>query len=521
MSDSWRIDVNSIDQSQTVNASPGNTGAMVIRSSKGPVAPIKIAAADEQRIIDLFGKPSSSYPDVYEAIQFNYEAPLWLSAPYDDTALLGGALVESIGTDPWNESNGVDPATFTSIAFGGATEYMVIGAKSPYADDLGVKVSFTAATALFKIELYRTTDAGVTWVLLDTYTSVSITAGTKDGFGTNVYAPDLFENNDFIQVHVNATGAVANGFVDDTVVQPLGGGDRGSEITITEVTTGWAYFQKGRIYKADIFMDTTTLSGIPAIFDTLRSTFQKYASYIIPMPDSEASSVAITTKEGYSISEAGLSFYWNHGRVTDTWNNSSFWTSLIGRVGRKFAQMVNVFNGLAPSWVDENKHGGQLGSGILEMRYDPAESELEAMDDAGMNPIVFDPGYGVMITSQRTGQSPNNLSDNSWIAHKRVFDYIVSSIKEQVLVYQITKLNDDLHRQLAYSKADAIISPIAAEGILAEYGVQCDGANNNAPILAARKFVLTVAVKVTPFSERVIFNFVHVGQNVSVEQYVG
>ena len=115
----------------------------------------------------------------------------------------------------------------------------------------------------------------------------------------------------------------------------------------------------------------------------------------------------------------------------------------------------------------------------------------------------------------------NNLSDTSWVAHSRLFDYIVSSIKEQVLVYQITKLNDDLHRQLARAKADSIIAPIAAENILAEYGIQCDEANNNANILATRKFVLTVAVKVTPFSETITFNFVHIGQSTSVDQYIG
>ena len=519
MSDSWRISVNEIDRSQTINATPGNRGAMVIRAGKGPVEPVLIDVADENRILDIFGKPSSTWPDVWEAIQFNREAPIWLSAPYDSTATLGGVIVRSVGTGALNESDGIDPDSLTDYTFGTTTDYMIIVSKSPYDDDLGIQVSYSSTTDFFTIVLSRTADGGTTWTVLDTYI-VSITEDQKDGFGSNIFAEVLLLDNDYIQVYVNSSGDTTSGFSNDSAVVAFGGGDRGSTITITELTTGWDYFQKSRTYAADIFMDSTSDGSIPTLFDTLRGTYQKYATYLLPLPDNAAVAASVITKAAFSINNRGLAFYWNYGRVNDTYNNSSFWTTLIGRVGRKFAQMVNVYNGLPPSWVDENNHGGQLGSGILEMRYDPSETDLETLDIQGINGIVFDPGYGVMIASQKTAQSPLSLSDDSWIAHSRLFDYIISTVKEQVLVYQITKLVDDLHMQLARGKTDSIISPITAAGIIAEYGVQCDSGNNTAVTLAARKFVLTVAVKVTPFSETVVFNFVKIGQTSEVSQYI-
>jgi len=526
MSDSWRITVSEIDRSQTVNASPGNTGAMVIRASKGPVKPVYVSTADEKRIIDIFGKPSSSYPDVWEVIQFNKAAPLWISAPYDATATLGGVVVGANGTRSLNASDGIDPDSLTSFTFGGASEYFVLAAISPYSDDLGVKVSYNSVSDLFTVQVYITEDSGTTWTYIAEYV-VSETAGTKDGYNANVFVEEIFGDdpltNDYLQAYANTSANVSsNGFTDDAAVVPLGGGARGSAITITEMTTGWNYFQSPRTYAADIFMDSTADDGIPTLFNTLRDTYQKYATYIIALPDNESYSTAITTKQNYSINNRGLAFYWNHGRVRDTYNDTSFWTSLIGCVGYKLARMVDVYNGLAPSWANENGHGGQLsGFGILEMRYDPSEDNLETLDDNGINPIIFDPGYGVMIVSQRTAKTPQLLSDDSWIAHSRLFDYIISNVKEQVLVYQITKLNDTTHRQIAAAKADQIIAPIAALGIIADYGVQCNTANNTAQILADRKFVLTVAVKVTVFSEKITFNFVKVGQTLEVSQFIG
>ena len=521
MSDSWRISVNDIDQSQTINSSPGNTGAMVIRSSKGPLKPIYVNAAKEKTIVDIYGEPSVTYPDVWEAIQYNKTAPMWISAPYASDALLGGVIVSAAGTVAFNDSEGTIPASIADFTFADSTEYFILTSISPYADDLGVKISYDDVSLLFTILLYRTADSGTTWVLIDSY-KVSMTSGTLDGFGQNVYVEEIFDQDpltsNYLQAQVNATGAFTS-FVDDVATVALSGGSRGTTTTITEWKVAWNYFQNKRIYEADIFMDPTADGDIPAEFDTLRSTYQTYSEYLLPLPQ-EAAATAVSTKAGYSIDERGLAFYWNRARVKDTYNNSSFWTTLIGRIGGKHAQMKDVYNGLAPSWIDENGHGGQLGSGILELKYDPSESELETFDDNGINPIVFDFAYGVMIVSQKTGKSPTVLSDSSWIAHSRMFDFIVSTVKEQVLVYQITKLNDDAHRQLAYSKTDQIMSPISALNLVSEYGIQCDRGNNDDVALAARKFVLTLAVKVTPFSETIVFNFVQVGQTQEVSNYI-
>ncbi len=512
---SWRLSVDELDRSSTIRGDAGSVGAMVIRASKGNTKPTYIAKGKEQRILNLFGSPSSSYPDVLEALEYNKQDALWVSAPYDGTALLGGVLVSDAGSAVLGA--GIDPEAFPTFTFPLVTDHFVLAAISPYADDLSVQVSRDATSTDWTIKLYKDNVAG-TPILVWTKT-VSLTVGKKDGFGKFMYIEDALDGDDYVKAIVNPLSAVTT-FTDDAAVVAFGKGSRGSAITTTEITSGWAFFQQGNAYKANIFMDTTADSAVPGLFNTLRNTYQKYASYILVLPMSADAATTITTKDTLSINNRGLAFYWNHAKVKDVYSGNSFWTSLVGRIGTKYAQMVNVFNGGAPAWIDENGHGGQLGSGVVEMEYDPTEGDLQLLDEAGINPITSYPGYGVMITSQRTAQSPGSLSDTSWIAHSRLFDYIISNLLSNVLVYQIVKLNDELHRRLAVAKGETLIDPILGSALLNDYAIQCDLNNNDDAARAARQFVYTVFVKVTPYSETIKLNFVSVGQSVSLDSII-
>lgn len=514
---SWRLSVQEKDRSSTIRGEAGSVGAMVIRSPRGPNEPTKIYKGQEQRILDMFGTPSSTWPDIWEAIQYNYQDDLWLLGPYEDDAKLGGVLVSDTGTSALGDAGAIDHDGLSTYSFNSDNEYFVLTSKSPGTDYIGVKVSYNSTNGYFTIAIYKNVNG--TYNLIEEQV-VSLTSGTKDGFGKNIYIETVFEDHDHIQAKVNATADVGNGTVDDTTVVTFTGGDRGSAVENATLNTGWQEFYSLREYPADIFMCTVADSTFVTTFDTLRDTYQKYAFYILPLPSGENSTTATSTKDGYGVDNKGLAFYWNRIQVKDTYNDSKFWTSGIGRIGAKLAQMSDIYNAGAPAWIDENGHGGQLGSGIIKTEYDPTESELESLDNNGINAIVKYPSYGTMIVSHRTAQSPNTLSDNSWIAHRRLFDYIISNILRQVLTYQIVKLNDELHRRIAVSKGTTLMDPILADNFISDYDIQCDLNNNDDTAMAQRKFVYTLALKVTPYSEEIVLEFINVGQNFEVSEVI-
>ena len=514
---SWRINVREIDFSQTLAPVAGSTMATVVRADRGPTEPVYVSARNSQHIVDIFGIPTPDKPDIWEAIQGNRESPIWISAPHDPSDHLAGVLVSTSGVDPFDEYEGVTQGDVEQGNYSfDPDDYFILLAKSPSNTVfVGVQVAHSADTGFFTLTTYKTNDGGDTWTEVSE-DLVSLDPDARDGFGRNIYIEEVLDGNDFIQVVVNENANVTS-FVDTTGIVALEGGDR-TDADATMIATGWDYFKEVNTRKADILFDNTKFPEVVDKFEELRDGYQVYSSYILPLPMGEDWDDTITTKEGYGISNRGLAFYWNHGLVRDTFSGRRFWTSLTGRVAIKYAQMENIFNGKAPSWIDENDHGGQLGGGIIKMEFDPSEDALRNLDSAGINPIVFTQNFGVMIVSQRTAVSPTILSDDSWIGHSRLFDYILYNIVTFVLPYQITKLNDALHRSIARSNATTILNPIVAEGLLAEALAVCDTSNNTPEVLAQRQFVLSVFVKVTPFSERIQLNFIKVGQNITIEE---
>ncbi|HUV85037.1 MAG TPA: hypothetical protein VMV86_04960 [Methanosarcinales archaeon] len=74
---------------------------------------------------------------------------------------------------------------------------------------------------------------------------------------------------------------------------------------------------------------------------------------------------------------------------------------------------------------------------------------------------------------------------------------------------------------MAVSLGRTLVSPILSANLLAEAIPICDTTNNTPSALAQRQFVYTWGIKVTPYSERIILNFVNVGQTTTVKAALG
>lgn len=595
-----RVQVNITDNSGFTKGATVIRGATVLRSPKGTEEPMLFEKGNTLDILQRLGYPSASYPDIWEAIEFNKQYALWISAP-SNSGLHAGIIYDVTGAIPMTVGSS-DPSTFdfasvdyteligtgngvltnftasltqnyknlslSSIVVGStpitvsvtdaepevisgvgisagtmtratsaidvtfsaapadgdaiyavyqtdlsATAYFALFEKSPHAQTVKTKVTYSTVTGFFTIEYYITDNRSID-KLVDSY-EVSQIPGTVNGQKENIYIDDYFaENNYLISI---SNDLVYTTFVADTAAVALGAGSRGATITLTELTAGWAYFEEARNYPANIFMDFTADAGIPDIFDDLRSNQCQYKDFILPLPDNQDATAAAATKSGYSINERGLSFYWNWKKIKEPYNSTIFWTCQIGSVAVKWADMFPVYNGLAPAMVDENGYGGQLSGSVLAMRYDPDDDTVAILADAGINAIIFDPDYGAMITNHRTGQTPAVLSDTSFISHSRAFDYCISNIIRQVLVFQLTKLNDNYHQTQVRTKTEAILNPLVAKSIFREIAVKCDDENNTDAVKAKRQFKLGVAVKVTPTSEWIILDFILSAQGVNVE----
>lgn len=462
---------------------------------------------------------------------YNHQSITLAVSGVDTTLVASDAEPEvltcSLGSGTFTRATGVFDFTFTTapaasepIEIGYTTDrssdaYCAIFNKNAQVDDLALKVT-AGALSRFTINLYK--KSGTVYNLLSDYPKIiSMLPGDEDGYKTNLYAEILLKDSDYITPIVNTSLAFST-FVADTANVAFSGGSRGL-VDTAALTAGWEYFKSTK-YKANIFFDTTADSAIPPIFNTLRNSYQKYAYYILPTTNVSYSD-AITAYTSLMTDNKGVAFYWGWGKILNNYTGGIIASSLMGRRALRLADMIDVFNGLAPAWYNENgTHGGQLGSGIIEMFFDADDDAQALLEAARINPTIMHPTFGVVNTRERTSQSLQ--SDYASIGHVRLADYIVSNIITQALPYQLFKLNDSSHRATVKSQIENIIRPTQAEpyNLLRDFIVKVDEENNNDEVLAREEFVVSVAIKFTPFSKMIFLYFTNTAQGTDVKDNV-
>ena len=538
---SWRMTVNQIDRSQTIVQNIGTTGAIVIDSERGPSLPTLFSPGNEARLRDIFGWPKAGNEAVYDAIMYNRKAPLWACGMFALTDKGENLVVTSTGVTAGAGVTGTNLLSTSYSPYTGAslaTEYFQIASKYPNKNNfLSMTCVQNATTKLFDITLYIIRSA-VAPEVYGTY-SVSLIPGTQGNFGKSAYILDVFANHDLVNIYMNTfTASQASpptypttGAGITTVLAFAGGSKAATSITLH--STAWANFTSASRYKADIFMNanpTTTLADATTdvtTFNSLSANNAPYADFLWTFPKGNSPQSIWTSGTGFRYSSPGtgainnrnLHLLFNWAYVTYEGNGLSFWSNLVGTHATKYVAMANIYNALSPSWIDEDNHGGQLDGQINYFEFDPSETDLQALDGAGVNARTYHPSYGPMIMSDKTGKTPSIVSDDSFVGTSRMFNYIISNIVDQVLVFQITKLNDEFHRRLAIQKASQILNPLKQAGVLMDFKIKCDTStgSNDATARANRQFLFAVAVQATPNSQTLVFNFLKVGQTVTVD----
>ena len=444
-----------------------------------------------------------------------------LSAPSTGASGLGLIFITAnitttdVGVNPIGAIPGYNEAIL--IAYNYSVDSTAIShsffTTSPYADDLAMYV-ISQGGSKFKAYLYQKTDSGAYAKILDYDYSL---IREKNAFGASLYYEDVFLENPYIKVMVNASyiGTAYN--ISSTTQIVFSGGSRGGTVLNSDYLSSWAYFQKASKYEAKIFMDVVGNSA--TTLNSLIQTYQPWAQGITITPYGTTTANALTYRSSLGVDSDDIGLYHNWVKIQDDYNNSFAWISSVGSIGRKFALCETSYDAASPAGIDENSYGGQISDWrVIDIENDYEGDETETLDAAQINPLVFDDTYGLLLEGDRTLQVTN--SDTSFVGTRRVYKNIIEMIKRQVMRRQQFKNNDPRHRISARIKTDNIIIPVFAGGWIREYQVICDSSNNGDDVLNRREFVIDVYIKITPNSQTVRLNFVRLSQSQTVASII-
>jgi hypothetical protein len=498
MAGSYRSSFQEVDQAGFISSTGNETGAIVINAPKGPETPVKCTS--ENDVFTYCGTPSALYPEVFEAIAFVQQAPLWVSTPQGAGAVYGGADIKS-GAVVAFTSGRVAPSSYT---YTDNTISHSFFAYSPQTDDLKINVTTTSATQ-YKLKLYQT-QSGKEVYLAEYAYSLS---REKDGYGKGLYILDVFNKNKYITPLVNANYTDADPSMSATTKVAFAGGVRGSTPVEADYSRCWDFFKKPNKYPARIFMDVNGLGR--TYINTVITTYQYFGHGISVVPFGNDYEDAITNRA--ALDTDNVSLYTNWRQIYDPYNDSLAWVSNVGSIGKNYALMEPFFDGLAPAGVAEGSNpGGQIGDWrTIDVEYDYDDAALQLLDEAQINPVINDDIYGIMAYGNKTMQVSN--SDTSFIQTRRLYNYIIEKVTKQVLKLQEFKNIDTFHLNKAKSLTETLLSPILAQELLRDAVVVCDDTNNTDVTRTNRQFILDVYVQAQVDAEFTILNLVRVGQN--------
>ena len=379
----------------------------------------------------------------------------------------------------------------------------------------------------------------------------------KDSYGANIYWPNVLNDDDmsFIEIHPDKTfdedldsHGIYTGtrIVDDKLTYDLTGtlvpttfdlklkGQRyvthAVEQNIKDGTTGgswrdefqmvvkqgWTEAFDSQYDDVYIFMDPTGEEFVHTQHASLVMT-HKLAIAISPKNITKAeftnpSKITVTGRSKQTAQFAGEFQYY------DAYTGKSFWMKPIGDVGLMCARIYDFkMGGWPPAWYNYNDMGGQLPRAVLKARWNFSDTATKIMDEKGINPIVYNSDDGLMVTSSKTTQDPNNLTDWSYLEHVMAFLLCKRDIRDNVMRQQIKKPIDDYWMGVRQTQVEAILAKRTTGSNKIWTKAICDIAGVNTDITkAARKFIIYVKVKVTPFSEYVELQFENVGQTTNL-----
>lgn len=218
--------------------------------------------------------------------------------------------------------------------------------------------------------------------------------------------------------------------------------------------------------------------------------------------------------------------YWNicNQAVINPASANSFYSSMVGARAVMQARIIEKnYGGSAPMYInDSNGLGGQLGAlvGSSKLRYSFKDPDIrQKFASKNYNVVISDPNYGVLITSQMTCKE-GALTDWSYIGHACAFLNLQKLIWDNVMIPQVGKANNPYYRELRAQQVQRYLDVRTggSNSIWAAASVDTSTAPgvNDAAAQKARKFVLTVKVRVNIFSEEVTLNFVNLPQDATL-----
>lgn len=525
MGGSAAVKIKEVDLSTRVASFEGVYGAIVIPATKGPTDRPFLVTSDTQ-LLNTFTPDGrvevGNDLSYFSALAYLERAnKLWVQRVVN-TGLYGGLTIEtgvSVNANAGLAANLADPTAYVFTA----TQALLIHASNTGVWGNSILVKLTTVEDdpdliepnSFLIEVFK---SGNTVTPVESFLCSRV-LGQKDGRGLNMYVEDVLEASNYIR-------AVSNDLIAGTValksqttaLAMLKGGD-GSAITSSNMVAAAQVFANKAQVPITILMDGGY--AVPAYgvaLDLIAQSRQDCVAILsVPYAD-EVSATYMTDivdyrKTDLNINSSYSGLYTPHLQIQDRFNDRSIWVSPDGHVAGSISFSAANYE----IWYPPAGYRRGVLS-VLDTRQRFSDGELDTLYNAGINPIKFIPGKGIVVWGQKTLQSRASALDRMNV---RLLLIVIEPAIKEFLENYLFELNDVATRAIIETKLESYLETIKARKGITDYDVVCDDSNNSAEDIDANRLNVDVFIKPSRSIEEIPVRVVITPNNISFSQAAG
>jgi len=156
--------------------------------------------------------------------------------------------------------------------------------------------------------------------------------------------------------------------------------------------------------------------------------------------------------------------------------------------------------------------------GVTKLKLNPDKSNRDTLYKAGINPIISEPGQGILLFGDKTAQKKPSAFDR--INVRRLFVVLEKAIST-ASKFQLFELNDEFTRAMFRNMTEPFLRDVKGRRGITDFLVVCDETNNTGDIIDTNRFVADIYIKPARSINFITLNFVATRTGVEFSEIVG
>jgi len=365
---------------------------------------------------------------------------------------------------------------------------------------------------------------------LEIYENLSLVEGTQEVDGTNVYLADVL-NLRSSYINIPDETAVSSTPIGQLPLQDGSDGfDETDDSTLALLTgdnTGYGLFKSPNEVDVSLILQGKAIGGnsnaslTRFIVQEICESRKDCVAFCSPPSDTVVGRNrddmvnlitsymnALAIDSSYGFMDSGYKYQY------DKYNDRYVYVPMNGDT----AGLCVKTDAQRDPWFSPAGYNRGFIKNVIKLPFNPNQAERDALYKIGVNPIISQPGQGVLLFGDRTMTKKYSAFDR--INVRRLFIVLEKAVA-RASKFTLFEFNDEFTRAQFVNLIEPFLRDVQGRRGIYDFKVVCDATNNTPEIVDRNEFVGDIYVKPARSINYVQLNFVAVRSGVEFEEIVG